>query len=234
MNYFLKRFLQKPIIEYNEHFRKASYSQCGEDIIVKYVFELRGIRNPSYIDIGANDPFYLNNTAIFYNSRCRGINIEANPKLMPLFEEQRPEDINLNVGIGEKDGELDFFIMEDSTLSTFSKTECEYLIKNGQKLSIVQKIKVTTVSKILLAHFNNISPDFLSIDVEGIDFEILKTIDFFKHSPKIICVEAAEYSPIGAGVRRDELIAFLESKNYYEYANTNLNAIMVRKDFWFV
>ena len=70
--------------------------------------------------------------------------------------------------------------------------------------------------------------------MEGTDFEILQSIDFVKSSPKIICVEAAEYSPIGAGARRSELIDFLVSKNYYEYANTNLNAIMVRKDFWFI
>ena len=66
------------------------------------------------------------------------------------------------------------------------------------------------------------------------DFQILKSINFDKSSPKIICVEAAEYSPIGAGKRRDELIDFLVAKGYYEYANTNLNAIMVKKEFWFI
>ena len=61
---------------------QLSFSQCGEDLLIDYVFKLRGIAQPSYIDIGANDPFYLNNTAIFYLRGCRGINIEANPKLI--------------------------------------------------------------------------------------------------------------------------------------------------------
>ena len=62
---------------------------------------------------------------------------------------------------------------------------------------------------------------------------ILRTIDFSKGGPKVICVEAAEYSPRGSGARRATLIEFLVSHNYYEYANTNLNAIMVERDFWF-
>jgi hypothetical protein len=66
------------------------------------------------------------------------------------------------------------------------------------------------------------------------DLDILKTIEYTVNAPKVICVEAADYSPIGAGKRRTELIDFLIINGYYEYANTNLNAIMVKKDFWFI
>jgi len=213
---------------------KKSYSQCGEDILVQYIFNLRGIATPSYIDVGANSPFFLNNTAIFYEMGSRGINIEANPQLAEGFQIYRPEDINLNIGIDNKKGELDFYMMQDDTLSTFSKTESNFMIANGKKLLDIKKIKLDTISNILGIYCNNKFPDFLSIDVEGMDFEILKSIDFGKAFPKVICVEAAEYSPTGAGARRNELIDFLVSKGYYEYANTNLNAIMVKKEFWFI
>ena len=213
---------------------KKSYSQCGEDLLIQYVFNLRGIQKPSYIDVGANDPFYLSNTALFYEIGCRGINIEANPVLADAFNTHRPGDINLNIGIDSKKGELDFHIMQDNTLSTFSKEECDSMVAQGKLLSETKKIRLTTIDAVLEKHFNNQFPDFMSIDVEGMDFKILQSIDYTKSSPKIICVEAAEYSPIGAGARRSELIDFLVSKNYYEYANTNLNAIMVRKDFWFI
>src|SRR5689334_18987985 len=63
-----------------------SYSQCGEDIIIDHVFRLRGIPSPSYIDIGANHPYFINNTAMFYERGCRGINIEANPQLLSAFQ----------------------------------------------------------------------------------------------------------------------------------------------------
>lgn len=213
---------------------RKSYSQCGEDIIVDYVFRLRGITNPSYIDIGANHPYFISNTAMFYERGCRGINIEANPQLVPAFQAARPENINLNVGIGDKEGELDFYIMENNTMSCFSEKERDFLVCNGQKLLRTEKIRLTTVSAVLSSYFNDTFPDFLSLDAEGMDFDILKSIDWEKYSPKIICVEAAEFSPIGAGKRRSELIDFLESKGFYEYANTNLNAIMVKRSFWFI
>lgn len=211
-----------------------SFSQCGEDLLVSYIFNLRGIQRPSYIDIGAHDPYFLSNTALFYSMGSRGINIEANPELINKFQEYRPDDINLNIGIGTYESELDFYFMKDSTLSTFSKKEADFMIINGKYLSEIKKIKVTTISNVLKKYFDGIFPDFLNLDAEGLDFEILQSIDFEKSFPKVICVEAAEYSPIGAGKRKHHLIEFLVSKGYYEYANTNLNAIMVKNEFWFI
>lgn len=213
---------------------KRSFSQCGEDLLVQYIFNLRNNPKPSYIDIGAHHPFFLSNTALFYENGCRGINIEANPQLAEDFKNFRPMDINLNIGISNRKGELDFYIMKDNTLSTFSKQEADFMILKGKELSQIQKVKLTTITEVLVKYYNGLFPDFLSLDVEGLDFEILKSIDFEKSFPKVICVEAAEYSPIGAGARRNELIEFLVSKGYYEYANTNLNAIMVKNEFWFI
>jgi FkbM family methyltransferase len=233
MLYRLKRLLKRKDLMMGIK-PKLSFSQCGEDLLVQYIFNLRGIGRPSYLDIGANHPFFISNTALFYQNGCKGINIEANPLLHEAFATHRPNDINLNIGISDKDDELDFYIMSDNTLSTFSKEECDQMISNGKTLNKVERIKLTTISNILYQYCNGVFPDFLSIDVEGLDFQILKSIDFDKSSPKIICVEAAEYSPKGSGARRNELIDFLISKGYYEYANTNLNAIMVKRDFWFV
>ncbi len=215
-------------------YKKYSYSQCGEDLIVQYIFSLRGITKPSYLDIGANHPFFISNTALLYEQGCRGINIEANPQLIESFTVYRPDDINLNIGISNKDEELDFYIMADNTLSTFSKNECDTMVSNGKTLAEIKKIKLTNLESILENHFNNKFPDFMSIDAEGMDLQILQSINFEKSSPKIICVEAAEYSAVGAGTRRSELINFLIGKGYYEYANTNLNAIMVKREFWFI
>lgn len=212
-----------------------SYSQCGEDIIVNYIFCLRGVLNPTYIDIGAHDPFFLNNTAIFYNKKSKGINIEANPYLISRFNKYRPKDINLNIGIGSKECELDFYIMNDPSLSSFSKEEILKYENTGKYFVIeIKRIQLITLKNIIEKYNDGIFPDFLTIDTEGMDFEILKTIDYKNNTPKVICVETAEYSPIGAGQRRTELIDFLGQNGYFEYANTNLNAIMVKRDFWFI
>jgi FkbM family methyltransferase len=234
MRSYLKQLFKSERGKFNSNYSKTSYSQCGEDIIVNYIFSLRGLINPTYIDVGANHPYYLNNTAVFYEKGCKGINIEANPRLINDFQKYRPLDINLNIGISNEEGELTFYIMEDNTLSTFSKEECDQLVKLGKKIRSVDQIKITTISNVLKYYFDDKFPDFMSLDVEGLDFIILQSIDFEKHYPKVICVESAEYSNIGAGTRRNGIIDFLVSKGYYEYANTNLNAIMVKSEFWFI
>lgn len=226
----VKRILRKLI---GKKYRKT-YSQSGEDILINNIFILRGIKKPSYLDIGANDPYFLSNTALFYIKGSRGINIEANPNLHKKFNRIRSNDINLNIGIGLKEDILDFYIMEDNTLSTFSKMECDKMVAQGKPLKEVKRISITTVAKVLEKYCGGQFPDFLSVDVEGLDFEIIQSIDFNNSRPKVICVEASEYSPIGAGAKRVELTDFLVSKGYYEYANTNLNAIMVDRNFWFI
>jgi len=230
----LLEFLKSKKEKLQESNSRRSYSQCGEDMIVDYIFGLRGIDHPSFIDIGANHPYYLNNTAFFYEKGCKGLNIEANPDLIDIFKEYRPNDINLNLGIDGQKGEMEFYVMEDNTLSTFSKQELDGLVASGKKMSKVMKVKLDTIPGILATYFDDKFPDFLSLDVEGMDFKILQSINFEKHFPKIICVEAAEYSSKGTGARRHDLIDFLVAKGYYEYANTNLNAILVDKKFWFI
>jgi FkbM family methyltransferase len=215
------------------HCSKTSYSQCGEDLIVEYAFRLRGIDRPSYIDIGANHPFFLSNTASFYEKGCRGINIDPNPQAIQLFNEHRPEDVNLNVAIGSNAGESDFFIMEDRTLSTLSIIERDHLVANGQRQAGIMKVQLMTLPDIIQKYCRCRFPDFMSIDVEGMEMSILKSIDFEKSYPKVICVEIAEYSPSGSGNRRTDILELLTSKDYSEYAHTNLNAIMVRKEFWY-
>lgn len=226
--------IHKKEFPFKDQYTKRSYSQCGEDLIISYLFSLRGITHPTYIDIGAHDPYYLSNTALFYERGARGINIEANPLLIENFEKERPNDINLNVGVSDKIDAIDFFIMEDSTLSTFSKSESDKMVSLGKSLKEIRTISTTTISEILKTYHNGISPDFMSLDIEGLDYIILKNINFQEIVPKVICVEAADYSPIGAGKRRDDIIDLLVQNGYYEYANTNLNAIMVKNDFWFI
>jgi len=228
-------FLKKPE-DPRCQFGKISFSQTGEDLIIDYIFNLRGLKYPSYVDIGANHPFYLNNTALFYLKGCRGINIEANPSLIEQFNKFRGEDINLNFGVGVADDiELDFFVLNDPTLSTFSMDEVERFLET-KKYSFVEtrKIKIYTLDSLLKRYFAAKSPDFISIDVEGLDFEIVKTIDFEFYKPKLICTESHDYSPTGSGKRRKELIEFIISKGYHEYADTGLNSIFVRNDFWFI
>jgi FkbM family methyltransferase len=226
------RFRRLKARSVQDSYAQVSYSQCGEDLIIDYLFRLRGIEQPSYIDIGANHPYYLSNTARFYGRGSRGINIEPNPSLIGPFHEFRPRDVNLNVGVGDRPGEFEFFVMEDNTLSTFSAKERDFLVQNGKRQAGSVSVKVLTLSSTLSEYWGGEFPDLLTVDAEGLDFDIIRSIDFDHCYPKVICVEAADYSPTGAGVRRTELINYLTSRKYYEYANTNLNAILIRQELW--
>lgn len=229
----VKRLFRPQARELRESCSTRSYSQCGEDIIVDYIFRLRGVERPSFIDIGAHHPFSLNNTARLYDRGCRGVSIEPNPAAIQLFNEYRREDVNLNIGISNEGGKADFFMMEDNTLSTFSEPERDKMVSHGQRVAGVTKVEMMSLPAVIEQFCRGSFPDFMSLDVEGMELPILRSIDFDKSCPKIICVEIADYSPIGAGRRRTELADVLEDKGYYEYANTNLNAILVQNQFWF-
>ena len=211
---------------------KISYSQSGEDLIVQFIFNTIDISSPSYIDIGAYDAYELSNTAIFYQQGSRGINIEPNPKLFKSFLKNRNKDINLNFGVAKSSGFLDFYIMSELTLSTFSVKQLDDYIANGYSIKKTVKIPVITIPEIIEKYCNNKFPDFLSLDVEGLDIDILKSIDYQKSCPIVICVETISFSETGNGVKNLDIISFLENKGYIVYADTYINTIFVKKSKW--
>jgi FkbM family methyltransferase len=185
------------------------------------------------MDIGAHHPFGLNNTAIFYENGSRGINIEPDPTLIKAFIEHRPNDINLNIGIADKKSVLDFYIINDPVLNTFSREEAEKYHKEGNFRIVEQrKVEVETVQSVLDQYARGKFPDFLTIDAEGIDEIVLKAIDFNHNFPLIICVETISFSQSGRGIKNTGLIDFIRSHGYLLYADTYINSIFVRKERW--
>lgn len=214
-------------------FRKVSYSQSGEDLIIKYIFDIIGLKKFKYIDIGAHHPYNLSNTALFYELGCRGINIEPDPASYENFVEHRKEDINLNIGITNKVGEQDLYIMNVPTLNTFSKQEAERCRLEGNYTIIKkQKIKTERIQNIIAQYANNRFPQFLNIDAEGIDELIINSIDFKENYPIVICIETISFSESGRGIKNTSLIEKIVNAGYLNYADTNINTIFVRKERW--
>ncbi len=228
--FLLKRFIIKKLLD--EKIAKITYSQCGEDIIIRHIFDSLRIPRPSYLDIGAYQPFSLNNTALFYLQGSRGINIEPNVKNFNSFLNTRRRDINLNIRIAEKPGFLNYYEMNIPTLNTTSKRDADNSVKEGYEIRKISKIKADTIENILKKHWNGRFPDLLSLDVEGLELELLKSIDFKKSSPIVICVETISFSISGQGKKNLELIKYMEEKGYLLYADTNVNTIFVKKDTW--
>ena len=209
---------------------KKSYSQCGEDLIVKFIFDTISIAKPSYIDIGAHDPFLISNTALFSELGSTGINIDPDVNLLEKIKAVRPKDINLNLGVGPEKSSMNLYIMSEKALNTLSKKEAENCVKEGLKIIDTKRVNVSTINEIIKEYNNGIFPDFLSLDAEGFDFDILKSINFDQNYPKVICVETISFSKSGKGVKNQELIDFLISKNYLLYADTHINSIFMHTE----
>ena len=231
-NYLSNEANAKPI-QKEKNYSRVSYSQSGEDLIVRFIFDAIGIQVPTYIDIGAYHPEQLSNTALFYQNGSRGINIEPDPTLFESFKLERVEDINLNIGISDLEGEMDFYIMSTPTLNTFSREEAEKCSDQGDhQIVSISKMKVDLISNLVEKYCEGVFPEFLSLDVEGFDLRILQSINYEQSSPLIICVETISFSETGNGVKDIHLIQFLEGKGYMVYADTYINTIFVKRDKW--
>ncbi|HIB94217.1 MAG TPA: SAM-dependent methyltransferase, partial [Candidatus Lambdaproteobacteria bacterium] len=96
------------------------FSQEGEDVILRRIFEDQ--KNGFYIDIGAHHPKRFSNTYYFYDRGWEGINIDATPGSMKIFQKFRPRDINLEIAISEKEQQLTYFMFNEPALNSFSKS----------------------------------------------------------------------------------------------------------------
>lgn len=216
----------------NSNFRH-SFSQCGEDMIVDYIFKAIGVEKPGYIDIGAYHPENLSNTAYFYYRGSSGINIEPDPLSFPEFVRKRKRDINLNVGVGEAEAVLDFYCMSAGSLNTFSKEEAERLsAKYGYSIRKKIPVFVRTLQDIIDKESCGVFPDFLTIDIEGLDESVLRQIDYEHCCPKVICVETVSFEEDGSGKKNVDLIDFLKQNGYMVFADTYINSIFVKESLW--
>lgn len=211
---------------------EVSYAQCGEDIIIQYVFASLGVRAIRYLDIGAHHPSYLSNTCLFYLKGHRGVCVEPDATLLPAFRRERPGDRLLNIGVAPKHGDAEFFVMTTPTLNTFSRTEAERFVSYGkERIERVEKIPIRNINSIISENFTT-PPNFLSLDVEGLDLIILQSLDFDCHAPTVMCVETLTYTEDRSERKLNELIKFVESKGYFVYADTYVNSIFVRSATW--
>ena len=212
--------------------RRISYSQSGEDLIIEQIFMALGRDWITYLDLGANHPTRFSNTYLFYRNGNSGVCVEPDPTVQPLFKRWRDRDILLTCGVGLEEGEADFYIMTTNTLSTFSKEEAErYQGYGRQKIAKVIKLPLKPVNAIMEQHFEK-CPNLVSLDIEGMDFQILKSLDLDKWRPDVFCIETLTYTEDKTERKLDEIIEYMKSKDYIVYGDTYINTIFVDKKIW--
>lgn len=211
-----------------------TFSQSGEDAIVAYILQFlqKPISEITYLDLGANHAKKLSNTYLFYYHGARGVLVEANPGLIPELERIRPEDIVLNRAITfDSRTYIDFYILNGDGLSTIDLESAEEACRRNPELSIIGKyaVKSIQIGDILDKYFDK-APTVLSIDLEGIEEQILGQIDYENYAPWIIILENIPYTPLlSAGQREYKCVEFLKQHGYVEYAFTGINSIFIRQ-----
>lgn len=217
-----------PQLPWYWQFAQPSFAQQGEDAIIKSIFENHlKIDKPSYIDIGAYHPAYSNNTFLMYLQGSRGVLVEPNPAYTGLLRDGRPGDTVLNIGIGITDEtEADFYVFDEhSQLNTFSKEWADkYIAEYGPAiLKEVVKMPLVNINRVLEEHFQA-GPHIFSIDVEGLDYDILKTLDFERFRPSLFCVETGVF---GSFNENEGIPALMAEQGYVMRANTYTNSIFI-------
>jgi FkbM family methyltransferase len=193
----------------DKYFTKI-YSQDGEDLLALRYFIKK--RNGFFVDIGAHHPKRFSNTFLLYKNGWSGINIDAMPGSMAPFKISRPRDINLEIAIGVEKTIKDFYIFEEPALNTFDKDLANERSKT-QKLKNVLKVPMAPLASILEENCpKNTKIDLLTIDIEGLDFDILKTNDWSKYQPQLLCVEI--YARNIREVLASEISIYLEKIGY--------------------
>ncbi len=193
---------------------RRSYSQEGEDLILDRVFDQD--TSGFYIDIGAHHPVRFSNTYLFYKRHWRGVCIDPSHDAIVQFKKIRPNDIALELGVSDQESELTYYMFDEPALNTFSETLAyQREQQTSYKRIGTRVVAVRPLNKILdEVLLPGTEIDFMTIDVEGLDYQVLESNDWSKYRPRIVLAEALDD---GSGER---IRAFMIHNNYKVIART--------------
>src|SRR5208337_377143 len=202
------------------------YAQNGEDVRLRRAFKNQ--TTGFYIDIGANHPVNLSITKHFYDNGWTGINIEPAPEPFTLIEKDRKRDININVGCSNYHGKsiLHTSSGEHSVFSSFNDEHCSIAKKKGCTFDDII-VNVTTLVDICTRYVNNRQIEFISIDVEGHERQVLEGANFNHFRPRVLLVEAVLPNQIPTHEQWEHLIL---SHGYTFAVFDGLNRWYIRRE----
>lgn len=187
--YFYKEIIDFKKADNRERLISYSLPSDMEDVILYHVF--KEADDIFYIDVGSNDPIIASVTQLLYDRKnARGINIEPQQQFIDLSNQERKRDINLCIGVGEKEGNINFYIQgTDDLVGVMSTAVPENINRYAYKNRI--SIPVTTLAKICEQYIDTDQKiSFLKVDVEGYEKNVLLGADFKKYRPMVIVMES--------------------------------------------
>jgi len=202
-----------------------SYAQNYEDVMLRRA--LKDVDKGFYIDVGANDPIVDSVTKSFYDTGWRGINIEPVNEWFKKLQQDRPDDINLKLAVGANEGEVNFYEVVGTGLSTMDESVAKRHEQESSfdlKRNKVSMARLTTICE----QYANSDIHFLKIDVEGGEESVLRGFNLKKFRPWIILVESTLPSTQIEKYEDWEPILFAADYEYIKF--DGLNRFYVAKE----
>jgi hypothetical protein len=191
---------------------KWDYGFTGEDRLIESLLKTRITYNGFYVDVGCNDPRFLSNSFLFYRRGWRGICVDASEQLISKHRMIRPKDIAVCALVSDTTQERTFYELTNSVLST---TETQFLseyVAQGQQIKKTRRLPPQTLTQILDTCQAPTLFDFLSIDAEEHDLQVLQSLDFNRYTPRLIIIEDETFDP--ANPAANAIFRFLSEKQY--------------------
>jgi FkbM family methyltransferase len=226
----LPSWLKQPLLRVRarlfDTYSVKSYSQEGEDLILRRIFDKQA--SGFYVDVGAHHPRRFSNTCNFYRCGWTGINIDPNPDAMRAFRTDRSRDINIQCGVADHPGNLTYYRFDEAALNTFDAGVVKSRLANTPfKLMGSIEVRVERLATILERYLPaNQAIDFLTIDAEGMDLQVLKSNDWQRYRPRCVLVESLGVSLEDA--LRGEIFLFMKNQGYELFAKT-FNTLVFRE-----
>ena len=198
---------------------KVSYSQCGEDMVLNYLL-LDKKQSGFYVDIGCHNPRRGSNTYHFYKKGWSGVLVDLDPEKIYACRMIRWRDKSVLAAVSDKNEEVTVYAPDHfsvlATIAPTSKQENFKALRTVTSRTLTQILDETQAPKRF---------ELLSIDAEGVDFAVLKGLDFEKYLPEFICIEIWGSSEGLSGLFGSDIHRFLETKNYNLISWAGMSAI---------
>lgn len=203
---------------------RRSYSQEGEDLAIDRL--IGGSEKGFYVEVGCHHPYRFSNTYLFYRRGWRGLCIDPLPGTRILFARHRPRDIVVEMGVAERAGTLSYYMFNEPALNTFDeRTARERDGQTGYRIEKVVPVITAPLAAILATHAAGERIDFMSVDVEGLDLQVLQSNDWSKYRPRVVVAELLKAGAVS--LESDPVSAFLISLGYRPHAKTGHSVIFM-------
>ena len=213
--------IQNIYFKHKNFLNKKTYSLFGEDLAALKFF--KNEKKGFYVDIGCYHPTHINNTYLLYKKGWNGINIDVSQFSIDLFKFMRPDDLNYKCAVSETKKKVNLYYQkEHSQLISINKLTAKKFIKGRLKKKIINSFSLEEI--LSWGKYKDYEIDFLDVDVEGADLQVLKGLNFSKRKPKLICVEIHQKN-----FKKHKIYRFLIKKKYKLIWHVSFSFLFKRK-----